>query len=1104
MSIEKLLLSYQVKGVNLSVNDDKLKVSAPQNTLTDEDKRVLKENKEKILEYLSMHPESKIVADPENRYEEFPLTDIQSSYLIGQDTMYKYGGTNCKICSEFEFDELDRDKVQSAWHELIKHNDMMHAVIEESGVQRVLKEYELPQIPFNDISNLDEKAVGEYIENKRKELILKQYKPGTWPQFALEMTKLKDRYILHLSLDMLIADFVSVNLILDEFEQFYYDKKEKSLTDLSFRDIVIYRENKKNSAEGRKKYKEDKEYWMNKIETMPQAPDFPVDEKNDNSDVLFKQHLFFVDRDAYTKLKKTAKEEKLTPTSLLLTAYAETLRAMSKNRSFCIDVTMSDRPNLHPDIKKVIGDFTIASILAIEDKQYPTYLDEAKDILGRLWEDLGHNSFSSTEVLREMSKKNKGDIAVPAVFTSTLGAMDGVNERKGRPLYTISQTPQVLIDCQILETDGQLRVNWDVRQGVFPDGFIDSSFELFKENVFRLIDSEGLKSTVTSRLPESVKKVREEANDTDKKIEASYLYEGFLRSLNNTPKAPALYSKGVSYTYEELSDYVVTIRNELKAAGFKEGEKVAVSLSKGVWQISAVLAILTCGGTYLPLDVHQPKERAEKILATSGTNLVILENPEYITAKNVTKIDVQKLRPVEIHEKIKPFEPGLSYPAYVIFTSGSTGTPKGVVISHEAASNTILDINERYNVTSKDKLLNLANLGFDLSVYDIFGAFYAGAELVQATEELAKDPSHWLELLKEKKITVWNSVPAQMKMLTMLMDGQKEEAIESLKLILLSGDWIPTDLPKELGRFFPKSSPISLGGATEAAIWSIYYPIDTEAVYERSIPYGKPLANQRFYILDENLNEVTDWITGSIYIAGKGLALEYLNDRELTDKKFIFNKKLGERLYRTGDIGRYMSDGNIEFLGREDFQVKIRGHRVELGEIEAAVNEVIDLKDIKVIAVKHNNAVNICMFGVPEDKDKLPDKDSLDEMLSKKLPKYMIPSFCKYIDAIPLTKNGKVDSKALNNEAVQLIEANKGSGDTDTDTLSEKEKNIYGVWCEIFNTEKIDIDEDFFDCGGDSILIVKLISELEARFNYKLTLPEVYEGPTVRMMAQNV
>ena len=306
MSIEKLLLSYQVKGVNLSVNDDKLKVSAPQNTLTDEDKRVLKENKEKILEYLSMHPESKIVADPENRYEEFPLTDIQSSYLIGQDTMYKYGGTNCKICSEFEFDELDRDKVQSAWHELIKHNDMMHAVIEESGVQRVLKEYELPQIPFNDISNLDEKAVGEYIENKRKELILKQYKPGTWPQFALEMTKLKDRYILHLSLDMLIADFVSVNLILDEFEQFYYDKKEKSLTDLSFRDIVIYRENKKNSAEGRKKYKEDKEYWMNKIETMPQAPDFPVDEKNDNSDVLFKQHLFFVDRDAYTKLKKTA------------------------------------------------------------------------------------------------------------------------------------------------------------------------------------------------------------------------------------------------------------------------------------------------------------------------------------------------------------------------------------------------------------------------------------------------------------------------------------------------------------------------------------------------------------------------------------------------------------------------------------------------------------------------------------------------------------------------------------------------------------------------------------------------------------------------------
>lgn len=1102
MSIEKMLLSYQRKGVDLSINNDKLKVLAPQNTLTDDDKKILKDNKEEILKYLSNHTESKIIADPESRYEEFPLTDIQSSYLIGQDTMYKYGGTNCKICSEFEFDELDIDKVKQAWHEVIKHNDMMHAVIEEKGIQRVLEDYELPDVPFYDMSNLDLEEAKEYIENRRKNLILKEFKPGTWPQFALEMTKLKDRYILQLSLDMLIADFVSVNLILDEFEQFYYDKKDVSLTDLTFRDIVVFRENKKNTVEGKRKYKEDKDYWLKRIETMPQAPEFPVNEKYDDSNVLFDQQLFFVDQESYNKLKRVAKEEKLTPTSILLTAYAETLRTMSKNKSFCIDVTMSDRPDIHPDIKRVIGDFTIANILEIEDKKYNTYLDEAKDILGRLWEDLGHNSFSSTEVLREMGKKTRGDIAVPAVFTSTLGAMETANNRKGRPLYTISQTPQVLIDCQILETEGTLRVNWDVRQGVFPEGFIESSFELFKDNVFKLIDLEGLNSEVNQNLPESIKQRRKAVNSTEENIEATYLYEGFIKSLKDTPKANALYSNGVSYSYEELSDYVVIIRKELEEAGFKKGDKVAISISKGVWQIATVLAILTLGGTYLPLDVHQPKERAKKILETSKTDIIVLEKYDYIDEANVTKIDISGLSPSEIHEEIIPDEPGLSSPAYVIFTSGSTGTPKGVVISHEAASNTILDINARYNVTSDDKLLNLANLGFDLSVYDIFGAFYAGAELVQATEELAKDPSHWLELLKTKNITIWNSVPAQMKMLTMLMEGQKEEPIYSLKRILLSGDWIPTDLPKELGRFFPKASAISLGGATEAAIWSIYYPIDTDAVYERSIPYGKPLANQRFYILDESLNEVSDWITGSIYIAGKGLALEYLNDKELTDKKFIYNDKLKERLYRTGDIGRYMSDGNIEFLGREDFQVKIRGHRVELGEIESAINEVTDLKDVKVIAVKHNNAVNICMFGVATNKDSSIDKESLENMLSEKLPKYMIPSFYKYIDAIPLTKNGKVDSKALNEEAVQLIEASTDSGDTDT--LSEKEKNIYDVWCEVFNTEKIDIDEDFFDCGGDSILIVKLISELEARYAYKLTLPEVYEGPTIRMMAQNV
>ena len=196
-------------------------------------------------------------------------------------------------------------------------------------------------------------------------------------------------------------------------------------------------------------------------------------------------------------------------------------------------------------------------------------------------------------------------------------------------------------------------------------------------------------------------------------------------------------------------------------------------------------------------------------------------------------------------------------------------------------------------------------------------------------------------------------------MLTMFLKGKEKPILDAVRLILLSGDWIPVDLPKEISKYFPNAEIVSLGGATEAAIWSIYYPINIKQNYIRSIPYGKPLANQRFYILNEKGEETLDWISGDIYIAGKGLAIGYLGDPELTEKKFIYSRQLKERLYKTGDIGRYMPDGTIEFQGRSDFQVKIRGHRVELGEIEMAIVEILHPKDLKVITVNNNDVISI-------------------------------------------------------------------------------------------------------------------------------------------------
>ncbi|MGQ4491360.1 amino acid adenylation domain-containing protein, partial [Streptomyces sp. SAS_281] len=275
--------------------------------------------------------------------------------------------------------------------------------------------------------------------------------------------------------------------------------------------------------------------------------------------------------------------------------------------------------------------------------------------------------------------------------------------------------------------------------------------------------------------------------------------------------------------------------------------------------------------------------------------------------------------------------------AYVIYTSGSTGTPKGVMISHAAALNTIDDINTRFSVTPDDRVLGLAQLGFDLSVYDIFGPLSTGAALVLPDAARRGDPGHWAQLLAERAVTVWNSVPAQMQMLEEYLRTAPGLDVSGLRLAMLSGDWIPVTLPDAIRSRVPELNVVSLGGATEAAIWSIHHPVTEVEAGARSIPYGKPLANQRFHVLDTSMRECPVHVTGELYIAGAGLALGYLGDAERTAERFVTHPVSRERLYRTGDMGRRLADGAIEFLGRVDRQVKLNGHRVEPAEVESAL-----------------------------------------------------------------------------------------------------------------------------------------------------------------------
>jgi amino acid adenylation domain-containing protein len=335
------------------------------------------------------------------------------------------------------------------------------------------------------------------------------------------------------------------------------------------------------------------------------------------------------------------------------------------------------------------------------------------------------------------------------------------------------------------------------------------------------------------------------------------------------------------------------------------------------------------------------------------------------------------------------------------------------MITHRAAMNTIIDVNRRFEIRQQDRFFALSSLSFDLSVYDIFGALSAGAAIVIPSPASAPTPGYWLSLADERGVTIWNSVPALLEMAVAHLEQTKGPGPASLRLGLLSGDWIPISLPARVHRCLPGCALVGLGGATEASIWSNFHGIETVDPSWKSIPYGRPLRNQEFHILDGDMKACPHGARGELYIGGRGVALGYWRDPKRTAASFVPYPETGQRLYRTGDHGRLMPNGEIEFLGRVDTQVKIRGYRVELGEIEAtlALHPGVQCA-VATVDRRDSTDGRLVAYVVAKPGCNITG-DDLRKHLAGFVPIYMVPSVIHLIRAIPLSSNGKIDRKAV-------------------------------------------------------------------------------------------
>lgn len=946
MSTADLISEFQDAGVQLWEEGDQVRFRAPKGVMTAARVDALRTHKQAVLDQLrSQHGVVAVIPDPGARHQPFPLTDVQAAYLLGRGSAFPYGGVGCHGYGELVLPALDPGRLEQAWQIVVDRHDMLRAVIDLTGSQRVLPAVPPYRVRVSDLRAASPAEVAAGTAAVRAEMDHRVYQPGEWPLFDLRATLTGDHVLLHMSVDFLVADFISIELMLTELSQLCRDPGQAlPPLEITFRDYLLAERKLRESG----RYERDRDYWWGRLDELPPAPDLPITPAATDAPPRFHRWQAELAAADWANLSHQAGQHGISGSGVVLGAFAEVIGRWSRNKRFTLNLTLLNRLPLHPQVGSLIGDFSSVNTLAVEQDPAVPFAERARALQAQLWQDLDHRLFSGVEVLREISRRRGvGAALMPVVFTSAIG-LDGSGAKSGaagtdalaRLVDGISQTPQVWIDCQNIERGGGLASNWDVREGVFPDGLVDDMFAAFTDLLQRLArDPATWDSVCPVTLPGSQRDRRQRVNATTAPLPDALLHEGFVAHARQAPDRPAVICEAASLSYGELLASCASVTRALREAGCQRHDIAAIVMEKGWEQVAAALGTLAAGAAYLPVDAGQPEARRSRMLTMAGVRVVLTQSR--IAARlewpdGIRVIAVDTLPAVAGQPELPPSGAAPDDLAYVIYTSGSTGVPKGVMISHRSAVNTITDINDRFGVGPHDVVLGLSNLGFDLSVYDIFGTLAAGGCLVLPDSGRPADPSHWAQLVAAHEVTVWNSVPV---LLHMLHDHLRTSpsSLPSLRLAMLSGDWIPVTLPGQIRHLLPQLRLVSLGGATEAAIWSIWHPIDDVPADSRSIPYGKPLANQGFHVLDGAQQACPDWVTGELYILGAGLALGYLHDEQLTAARFIRHPVTGERLYRTGDLGRYLPDGSIEFLGREDSQVKIRGHRIELAEIEAAL-----------------------------------------------------------------------------------------------------------------------------------------------------------------------
>ncbi|OXA89998.1 non-ribosomal peptide synthetase [Flavobacterium hercynium] len=990
---------------------------------------------------------------------------------------------------------------KEAYKKLIDQHDTYRSILlknQEDVSMKVIEEHqsELGWVDFSTADNAAEQAAVYMRKEFTKPFDLFDEKL----LHVFTLVKVSDSFHYLFSVyHHIITDGWGTSLMFQRLVQNYNEILEfgevKTAYPFSYKDFAEDDFDYQNSVS----FAEDKAYWVEKFAALPEAllEKESASIKNINQVNKSSRKELIIKRELYNELNQLAAAYKSSSFHLILAVLYTYFGRKHQNNDFAIGLPVLNRSKAI--YKKTVGLFMGVSPLRIPLDFEATFEDLVLQIKNQLRQDYRHQRFPLGKLIQELQAfKEKEKIFNITLSYEKQNYATNFAHTQTRVIPLTHESERVALAIYIREFDEQedVKIDFDYNVNYFNDLEIKQVVSHFQNLLKHVLAHPDKKlKEFTYLTAEENNQILVGFNDTETAYPKDKTFlDLFHQQVEQFPGKEALCDDLRSYSYAELNKVSNQIAEYLIAShGKKDKSPIAVLLERSANMVVILLGILKSGRPYIPLDPTFPEERLNYIIGNSQSKLLINEKEYSLnTANDEVVISAESI--FEILDSFKgasgkPVSPNNT--AYIIYTSGSTGNPKGVEIGHQSLLNFLTSIQIEPGVSAKDLFFSVTTYSFDISILEFFTPLIAGATLYMANHEVLSDPYLVIEKLKEVQPTVIQATPSFYQML-FHADWQGDKRLK----VLCGGDLLSETLAEKL---VDNCLEIwNMYGPTETTIWSSQKKIEQP---NQASNIGKPINNTQFYILDQFLNPKPIGTTGAIYIAGDGLAKGYYKNEELSKEKFIANPfSNASLLYETGDVGKWNSEGEIEFLGRNDNQVKIRGYRIELGDIETQLNQIEGIENAVVLAKKGNQQEAFLVAFILKN-DNNPEEQKINTILKANLPYYMIPHSIITLEKFPLTPNQKVDRKAL----LQLdIQQNISEADFTAPT-SDLEKKLAYYWKQVLHTkESISVNDNFFALGGHSLNAVKLIGLVSKELSFTISLKTIFDYPTIETLANHL